>query len=279
MALPPLDRVDPARAWQPWQPDDNQTWSPRWAGHLYRRAAFGATLDELRRAVKDGPQATLDRLLQGDPDAKQYEQLVTDTGASIAKGGDESALRGWWLYAMLNSGHPLRERLTLFWHNHFATSIAKVRSTEAMYAQNQTLRRHALGKFRPLLAEVSRDPAMLVWLDSNRNVKGQANENYAREVMELFTLGTGHYTEPDIREAARAFTGWHTDGEKFTLAPRFHDDGEKTILGRRGAWDGTDVQRLALEHPACARFLVRKLYRFLISETGDPGAALLEPLA
>jgi hypothetical protein len=205
--LPPLDRLDPAEAWQPWRPDAHQPWNLRWAGHLYRRAAFGGTLDELRRAVADGLPATLDRLLKGNSEAAAYESLLSDTGLSIAKGGDEAALRGWWLYAMLHGGHPLREKLTLFWHNHFATSNAKVRSTELMFAQNQALRRHALGRFRPLLADLSRDPAMLVWLDSNRNVKGQANENYAREVMELFTLGVGNYTEADIREAARAFKG------------------------------------------------------------------------
>jgi uncharacterized protein (DUF1800 family) len=279
MSSPPIDRVDPARAWQPWQADDNQPWSARWAGHLLRRAAFGGTLAEVRQVVKDGPHVAVDRLLAGDPAAKDYESLLADTGASIAKGEEETALRGWWLYAMLNSGHPLREKMTLFWHNHFATSIAKVRSTTAMYIQNQTFRRHALGHFRPLLADVSRDPAMLVWLDSNRNVKGQANENYAREVMELFTLGTGHYTETDIREGARAFTGWHTDGDKFTFAARFHDGGEKKFLGQGGAWDGTDVQRIILSQPAAAVFVVRKLYEYLVAETPVPPDSLLEPLA
>jgi uncharacterized protein (DUF1800 family) len=279
MSSPPLDRVDPGRAWQPWQPDDNQPWSRRWAGHLLRRAGFGGNLAELRRAVKDGPHATVDRFLAGEPEAKSYESLLADTGASIAKGEDESALRGWWIYAMLNSGHPLREKMTLFWHNHFATSISKVRSAQSMYSQNQTLRRHGLGNFRPLLADISRDPAMLVWLDSNRNVKGQANENYAREVMELFTLGTGHYTETDIREAARAFTGWHTDGDKFTFAPRFHDDGPKTFLGQTGSWDGADVQRIVLSQPAAALFLVRKLYAFFVADSADPPDSLLEPLA
>lgn len=277
-ALPPLDRVDPGRAWLPWQPDIHQTWNLRWAGHLYRRAGFGATLPELRQAVKAGHDATLRRFLDGDPHAKSYESLFADTGASIAKSEDEAALRGWWLYVILNSGHPLREKMTLFWHNHFATSIAKVRSTEAMFLQNQTLRRHALGKFGPMLADISRDPAMLVWLDSNRNVKGQANENYAREVMELFTLGTGNYTEPDIREAARAFTGWHTDGDKFTFAARFHDNGPKTFMGQTGAWDGGDIQRIILSQPAAARFLVRKLYHYLIAEAQEPTDALLEPL-
>src|SRR5262249_6166080 len=279
--LPPLDRVNPSEAWQPWEPDAHQPWSLGWAGHLYRRAAFGANLDELRSAVKDGLPATLDRLLKGDPAAVQYESLLADTGASIARGGDEAApnLRGWWLYAMLYGGHPLREKLTLFWHNHFATSIAKVRSTTLMFEQNQMLRRHALGKFRPMLADLSRDPAMLIWLDSNRNVKGAANENYARELMELFTLGVGHYAEADVRQAARAFTGWHTDGEKFTFAARFHDAGEKTVLGQTGPWDGTDVQRILLDQPAASRFLVRKLYAFLVSETAHPPDALLDPLA
>jgi Protein of unknown function (DUF1800) len=279
MSFPSLDRVDAQQAWQPWRPDDNQPWNLRWAGHLFRRAAFGCTFAELRRAVKDGPHVALDRLLAGEPEAKTFEALLTETGASIAKGEDETALQGWWLYAILNSGHPLREKLTLFWHNHFATSIAKVRSTEAMYNQNQTFRRHALGNFRPMLADISRDPAMLVWLDSNRNVKGQANENYAREVMELFTLGTGHYTETDIREAARAFTGWHTDGDKFTFAARFHDDGPKTFLGQTGTWDGTDIQRIILSQPAAALFLIRKLYAYFIAETQNPPDSLLAPLA
>src|SRR6187455_2574399 len=118
---------------------------------------------------------------------------------------------------MLDYGHPLREKLALFWHNHFATSYAKVRSTKLICEQNVTIRKHALGKFRPFLLDMSRDTAMLVWLDSNRNVKGAPNENYAREVMELFSLGVGNYTEKDVQEAARAFTGWHTDGEAFTF--------------------------------------------------------------
>src|SRR5207248_557712 len=167
----------------------------------------------------------------------------------------------------------------LFWHNHFATSIGKVRSTSVMFRQNQALRRSALGNFGAMLADLCRDPAMLIWLDSNRNVKGGANENFARELMELFTLGVGHYSEQDVRETARAFTGWHTDGERFTYAPRFHDDSDKTILGRTGRWDGAEAQKLLLDQPAAALFIVRKLYRYLISETVEPPDALLEPLA
>ncbi len=188
-------------------------------------------------------------------------------------------IRGWWLYAMLFSPHPLRERMTLFWHNHFATSIAKVRRHDLMVKQNQTLRTYALGKFRPMLLALSKDTAMLLWLDSNSNVKSYANENYARELMELFSLGTGNYTEMDVKEAARAFTGWHTDGQEFALNAAQHDGGAKTYLGQTGNWDGGDIVRIILEQPAAARFLVRKLYRQFISESESPPDALLEPLA
>ncbi len=147
-----------------------------------------------------------------------------------------------------------------------------------MFGQNCLLRTHALGRFGPLLQAISRDAAMMVWLDSNSNVKGKPNENYARELMELFSLGVGHYTEKDIREAARAFTGWRTDGVGFAFDARLHDSGPKTVLGQTGAWDGGDVVRIVLEQPAAARFLVRKLYRFLVSEKAVPPDSLLEPL-
>ncbi len=147
-----------------------------------------------------------------------------------------------------------------------------------MFRQNELLRAHALGRFGPMLQAISRDGAMLVWLDSNSNVKGKPNENYARELMELFSLGVGHYTEKDIREAARAFTGWRTDGVGFAFDPRLHDGGTKTVLGQTGAWDGGDVVRIVLEQPAAARFLVRKLYCHLVSEKTSPPDSLLEPL-
>ena len=182
---------------------------------------------------------------------------------------------------MVEGGHPLREKLTLFWHNHFATSIAKVREIKSMFDQNITLRKHALGKFRPFLLEMSKNPAMLRWLDSNQNVKEAPNENYARELMELFSLGVGNYTEKDIREAARAFTGWHTNsapnGEEFEYNPSEHDEGSKTVFGRTGNWDGGDIVRLCCDKPACAKFLVGKLYTFLVSETPPP-KGLLTPL-
>src|SRR5262249_23951214 len=130
-----------------------------------------------------------------------------------------------------------------------------------MFRQNCLLREHALGRFGPLLQAISRDGAMLLWLDSNSNVKGRPNENYARELMELFSLGVGNYTEKDIREAARAFTGWRTDGDDFKFESQLHDSGAKTVLGQTGAWNGNDVVRIVLEQPAAARFLRRQFYR------------------
>jgi uncharacterized protein (DUF1800 family) len=277
-ALPPLDKLDPAEAWALWKPSADEPWNRKWAAHLYRRAAFGATTAELAAAEKRGVADTLTLLLSGHPGANELVSTLHDAGAVAATRDAEGVqLRGWWLYCMLQGGHPLREKLTLFWHNHFATSIAKVRDPKLMFRQNCLFRDSALGKFGPFLQAVSRDPAMLLWLDSNSNVKGKPNENYAREVMELFSLGVGNYTEKDIREAARAFTGWHTDGTGFRFHAELHDTGEKTVLGKTGAWDGGDVVNILLAQPTCARFLVRKLYACFVSETPPPDA-LLEPL-
>jgi uncharacterized protein (DUF1800 family) len=277
--LPPLNQIDAAGAWQPWRPSPDDPWGRKWAAHLYRRATFGPSRADLLEAERLGPQGTLDLLLRGRPQAEEVRATLTDVGrVAAARDSTGEQLRGWWLYGMLHGRHPLREKLTLFWHNHFATSIAKVRSPALMFRQNCLLREHALGRFGPFLQAVSRDPAMLVWLDSNRNVKGKPNENYARELMELFALGVGHYTERDVREAARAFTGWHTDTARFTFDAGSHDGGTKTVLGQTGSWDGSDVVRIVLEQAAAARFLVRKLYRFLIGETANPPDALLEPL-
>ena len=276
--LPTLDQVSPAAAWQPWQPTPADPWGRKWAAHLYRRAAFGPGREELLEAERLGPAGTLDLLLTGRPGAEENLQSLLDVGRAVAASEDSGdKLRGWWLYAMLQSGHPLREKLALFWHNHFATSITKVRSPGLMFRQNCAIRDHALGRFGPFLQAISQDGAMLVWLDSNRNIKGKPNENFARELMELFSLGVGNYTEADIREVARAFTGWHTDGERFRFKPELHDAGSKTVFGKTGNWDGGDIVKIVLEQPAAARFLVRKLYAFYVSEVPPPDA-LLEPL-
>ena len=280
MAAPlPLDlnRVDPQDVWTPWQPTDEE-WSRKWIAHLFRRAAFGATPAEIDRARREGFAKTLDRLLAGNADAGKSIEMYSELGKACRDIGE---LRGCWLWLMMDGGHPLREKLTLFWHNHFATNVAKMHNWRAMHEQNTTLRTDALGKFRPLLLRVSKDPAMLRWLDSNQNVQEAPNENFARELMELFTLGIGNYTEKDIREAARAFAGWHTSGsypeDRFEYHPGEHDDGSKRVFGQTGNWNGEDILRLCCDRPECAQFLTAKLYAFFVSETPPP-KGLLAPL-
>jgi hypothetical protein len=277
--LPPLDKVDPNDAWQPWKPDAKDPWGPKWAGHLYRRAAFGASPKELSEAAKNGYEATLELILNGDPRAPGLRDFLNEQGDRVARRNNIYELRAWWIYCMLYSAHPLQEKMTLFWHNHFVSSQDKVNRTLLMFNQNKLLRKHALARLRPFVLDVSKDTAMLIYLDSNSNVKGAPNENYARELMELFTLGVGNYTEHDIREAARAFTGWHTDGEEFDFAPGQHDDGEKTVLGKTGNLDGGDVVDACLARDACAEFIVRKLCFFLVSESPELPEDLRKPLA
>ena len=276
--LPPLDRLDPAEEWRPWKPTAEQPFDARWAAHLYRRAGFGPSPAELPEAVKNGFDATFDKLL-ARPSSPRIEPPTLPANDVFA---GSIALRGWWLKRMLSGVEPLREKLTLFWHNHFATSINKVQDADLMRRQNDLLRGHALGKFGPFLKQIGRDPAMLIWLDSNQNVKSHPNENYAREIMELFSLGVGNYTEKDIREAARAFTGWHVSPpggrREFIFVRSEHDDGDKTFFGKTGNWDGDDIVNAILERPACPRFLVRKLYVHFVSDVTPPDK-LIQPLA
>jgi uncharacterized protein (DUF1800 family) len=180
-------------------------------------------------------------------------------------------LRDWWVGNMLQTETPLAEKMTLFWHNHFATSQQKVRIAHLVYAQNMLFRKQALGNFGTLLRELSRDPAMLIYLDSVNSKKEAPNENFAREVMELFSLGEGNYTEKDIKEAARAFTGWSVDREsgKYMFRRGAHDFGKKTIFGKTGNFDGDQVIDLILARPEAAQFITRKLWREFVSPTPD----------
>ena len=180
-------------------------------------------------------------------------------------------LREWWFREMLTTPAPLVEKMTLFWHNHFSTSQQKVRFTPLMYRQNVLLRRNALGNFGSLLREIGRDPAMLIYLDGANSRKGQPNENFAREVMELFTLGEGHYSERDIKEAARAFTGWSIDRDsgEFMFRRGIHDYGKKTVLGKTGNFDGDQIIDVLLGNPQTAQFITRKLWKEFVSTTPD----------
>jgi uncharacterized protein (DUF1800 family) len=197
---------------------------------------------------------------------------------SMPPGAPQARLSAWWLDRILKTGRQLEEKMTLFWHNHFATSNAKVKNARFMLGQYRTLKKYALGSFQDLLHAITIDPAMMVWLDTVESRKGKPNENYARELMELFSLGIGNYTEHDIREAARAFTGYEILDRKGALNPRQHDPAAKTVFGKTGPFDGEQVVDLCLEKPACPHFLVRKLYRFLVSESTPPPDELLAPL-
>ena len=178
----------------------------------------------------------------------------------------------WWAERMLDTNRPLQEKMALFWHGHFATAQNKVRDYRKMLLQIDTFERHATGNFGELLVAVAQDPGMLYYLDAGVNVKGAANENFAREVMELFTMGVGNYTERDVREAARAFTGWNFENLDFVVNAAQHDDDDKTFLGRTGNFDGVDVLRIILEQPVTAEYIASKIYRFFVRE--DPSPAL-----
>ncbi|MCW5622101.1 MAG: DUF1800 domain-containing protein [Burkholderiales bacterium] len=176
----------------------------------------------------------------------------------------------WWAGRMLATNRPLEEKMALFWHGHFATSEEKVRDYRKLLLQLDLFYRHGTGNFRDLLIGVAQDPAMLAFLDAGVNVKGAPNENFAREIMELFTMGVGNYSEQDIREAARAFTGWNYDDLKFVVNRDQHDDSEKTVLGQDGQLDGVQVIDIILAHPVTADYIASKIYRFFVREEVTP---------
>jgi uncharacterized protein (DUF1800 family) len=273
--------------WAPYQPTAKDPWDLRKAAHLHRRAGFGATWKELHRDLKDGPARSVARFLKPRKATEDDEQVLDSLRQGVLSSNDSERLKAWWLYRMLYDVDPLREKLTLFWHSHFATSNRKVNSINYMLQQNEHLRKYALEGFEKLLTGIVTDPAMLIWLDGAGSKKQKPNENFAREFLELFTVGIGNYKEKDIRQAARAFTGWVQNGNQFSFRPNLSlrydpaqfDDGEKTFLKKTGKWKPADIIRITLEQPACAEFLCRKLYRFLVSEAKEPSDDLIAPLA
>jgi len=176
----------------------------------------------------------------------------------------------WWANRMLTSPQPLREKMALFWHGHFAVNETKVRDYRKLLGQLELFQQQGLGNFRDLMVAVAEGPAMLAFLDAGVNVKGAANENFAREIMEMFTMGVGHYSEKDVREGARAFTGWNYVNLKFVVNPEQHDDGEKTFLGKTGRFDGVNVIDIIMQQPATADFIAGKIYRYFVREDLSP---------
>jgi uncharacterized protein (DUF1800 family) len=299
-------------------PKADNTWTIFEAAHLLNRAGFGGSPAEIEAFHRLGRSRAVDSLLAPEeaPDAfplpswTSEEQIQEDMRKRMAERREamrdrrgmsneelekarrlarrevqrELRARGveaqsWWFRRMLKTRAPLREKMTLFWHDHFATSIQKVRDPYLLIRQNELFRTHAVGSFKSLTHAILMDGAMMLYLDTQNSRKGKPNENFAREVMELFTLGEGQYTEDDIRDAARAFTGYQLDrmNGSVTHNRRQWDDGPKTIFGKSGAFDGSDVIDLIFEQDQAARFMVGKLWEFFVYER--PAKAAVDALA
>ncbi len=278
-------------------PLDPKLWSPVHAAHLLNRAGFGGTPEEIEALHSLGAERAVESLLAGaqpelppeDPpsyaqprdmqqERREREQLTEEERAMRRREAQKRDNReylqfaGEWLRQLRESQTPLREKLALFWHGHFATSQTKVRPVFYLWTQKETFRRHAAGDISAMVKAMLCDPAMLVWLDGSSSRKNKPNENFAREVMELFTLGEGNYTEQDVGEAARAFTGYRINpaSQQFRFVPRQHDDGEKVILGKRGYWNGEEVIDILCAQPACAQFMAQKFLRYFVCDEPSP---------
>lgn len=286
---------------EPFTPTSDDPFDAAKAAHLLHRAGFGPTLQDLEETRRLGPKGMVEKLLdfpnltveergEDGPDLSGIEdypnnfaerrklfegktpQERMELNQKLMRANREAVLATaqWWLNRMATGKSPLQEKLTLFWHGHFTTSARDERSAWLMWQQNETLRRHAAGNFGSFVKQISRDPAMLDYLNNQQNRKGSPNENYARELMELFTLGIGEYTEADIKEAARAFTGWGHDGESFIFRKSLHDGDAKRFFGISGNFDGDDVIDIILKRPECANYIAGRLFRFFAYDSVDP---------
>jgi len=294
---------------RPFEPSEGDPFDSTKAAHLLNRAGFGGTTQEIDKIIEQGPLEAVERLLDfpdegiekqdpdGGPDLSSIEDYPRNFREVLRLLKDKSPLERkelrqklmkaniqalmqtglWWLDRMVDGPHPLHEKLTFFWHGHFTTSARDERSAWLMWRQNDLLRANAAGNIYQFVRRISRDPAMLDYLNNNQNRKKHPNENYARELMELFTLGIGNYTERDVTEGARAFTGWSHDGEEFVFRKNDHDTGQKTFLGKSGNFDGDDVIDIIFSQKACAPFIAGKLFRFFAYD--DPDPYLVESLA
>lgn len=255
-------------------------WTEEDALHLLSRTTFHVSPADVSAAMDLGKEETVRKLIEGMPLAGEKKPVppIEETKADGKEllPGEIADQQTYWLYRMAVSDEPLIEKMTLFWHDHFATSYRKVNDTALMVRQNELFRSKALGSFRELVLAVGEDPAMLIWLDSNSNKKGRPNENYAREAMELFMLGIGNYTEEDVKEAARAFTGWGYDRNTKTAVfnKRQHDDGTKHILGEAGNFDSSSVVDVLFRQKSLSHFIAHSLLiQFGTSDPSDEWVA------
>jgi uncharacterized protein (DUF1800 family) len=273
------------------------TWDARAAEHLLNRAAFGARSGEIEAALAEGPEALVDRLLTKradveapffepifEPMPRELKELSQEEQQKARREANERDRRqllqymGWWIDSMARGDDPLLDRMTLFWHGLLTSSIDQVKRSYPMLQQNQFLRANALGSYKDLLYGIVKDPAMLIFLNNTSNRKGNPNENLARELMELFSLGIGNYTEEDIKEAARALTGHGTTRRGvYDYNARAHDGGEKTVLGTKGKLDADGLVKILLQQDACPRHVARKIITYF--EGVEPDKARLEQYA
>ncbi|WP_339730497.1 DUF1800 domain-containing protein [uncultured Gimesia sp.] len=256
--------------WREYRPTKKTPWNLRRVVHLHRRSGFAATWNELQRDLQDGPQASINRVMNGTTCEKTYPEDFERMSASIAeeavRSNQPDRLKAWWLFQMLFTTDPLTEKLTLLWHNHFATSNHKLEDLSLMRQQNDLFRSLARAPFGTLLTAALHDPALLLWLDAPSNHKGHPNENLARELLELFTLGFGNYTETDVKEAARTLTGWTVIDDQFSFRASQHDAGQKTILNQRRAWKGDELVELLLNQRGTAQHLAERLCQLFLGE-------------
>jgi hypothetical protein len=256
--------------------------------HLMRRAGFGASRDELEARVTKGYEATVEELL--DPDSQPAVDpypLLRYQPASLLPGGQPPMGNVNYTYYLVNSKRPLQEKMALFWHHVFATGNSKVDNYDQLLEQINMFRLHGMGNYRDLLLMLAKNPTMIFFLDNNQNHGTAVNENWGRELLELFSLGAGNYTEKDVREASRAFTGWTFETKiprlpygrfpwKFEYRPEDHDGGVKEFLGHVGNFNGEDIIDIVVQQPACARFICRHLYNFFVADEAQVPAWNLE---
>jgi hypothetical protein len=258
--------------------------------HLMRRAGFGASRDELEARVVKGYEATVEELLHPEtqPPVDAY-MLMRYQPAALLPGGQPPMGNVNWMFYLANTKRPLEEKMALFWHHVFATGNAKVDNYDQLLEQIKLFRDMGMGNYRDLLVALAKNPSMIFWLDNNENHGTAVNENWGRELLELFSMGVGNYTEKDVREASRAFTGWTFETKiprlpygrfpwKFEYRAEDHDDGEKEFLGHRGRFNGEDIINIIAQQPACARFVVRHLYNFFVADEPQvPAWSIEEP--
>ena len=267
--------------------------------HLMRRAGFGASRDELEQRVARGYENVVEDLVNpGSPNAMP-DDVIRRYHVDMAEMRELNSAGAYWIYRMVTTDNPLEEKMALFWHSLFATGYSKLNQARALMNQIDTFRRHSMGSFHTMLVELSKDPAMIIWLDNNDNHKDDINENYGRELLELFSMGIGNYTEDDVKECARAFTGWTLGNAEYmaTRASRDsiwpysriawhfqyrdhdHDDGEKTFLGHTGNFNGEDIIDIIVQQEATARFVSTRLFQFFAADEVDAaGEAVIEQM-